>query len=77
MDLLSRHQYTELARKIEIQVHQVEIIARFISDNLNPFPGRAFWGDIRTGQSDTPPVFTQPDLTIPELQPSGENVQRI
>ena len=64
MDLLSRHQYADLARKIDIQVHQVEVIARFISDNLNPFPGRAFWGDIRTGQSDTPPVFTQPDAII-------------
>lgn len=64
MDLLSRHQYTELARKIDIQVHQVESIARFISDNLNPFPGRAFWGDIRTGQSDNPPVFTYPDAII-------------
>lgn len=72
MDLLSRHQYTELARKIEIQVHQVEIIARFISDNLNPFPGRAFWGDIRTGQSDTPPVFTQPDAIISQADNSPD-----
>jgi RNA polymerase sigma-54 factor len=72
MDLLSRHQYTELARKIEIQVHQVENIARFISDNLNPFPGRAFWGDIRTGQSDTPPVFTQPDAIISHVDDSPD-----
>jgi RNA polymerase sigma-54 factor len=72
MDLLSRHQYTDLARKIDIQVHLVEMIARFISDNLNPFPGRAFWGDIRTGQSDTPPVFTQPDAIITPVDESTD-----
>jgi RNA polymerase sigma-54 factor len=72
MDLLSRHQYAELARQINIQVHQVEEIARFISDNLNPFPGRAYWGDIRTGQSDTPPVFTQPDAIIAPVDGSPE-----
>jgi RNA polymerase sigma-54 factor len=72
MDLLSRHQYAELARQTNIQVHQVEEIARFISDNLNPFPGRAYWGDIRTGQSDTPPVFTQPDAIIAPVDGSPE-----
>ena len=72
MDLLSRHQYAELARQIDIQVHQVEEIARFISDNLNPFPGRAYWGDIRTGKSDTPPVFTQPDAIITPVDDSPE-----
>jgi RNA polymerase sigma-54 factor len=70
LNLLSRHQYSELARKINIQVHQVEVIARFISDNLNPFPGRAFWGDIRTGQSETPPVFSQPDAIISKVDDS-------
>lgn len=72
MDLLSRHQYAELARQINIQVHQVEEIARFISDNLNPFPGRAFWGDIRTGQSDVPPVFTQPDAIISKVDDTSD-----
>jgi RNA polymerase sigma-54 factor len=72
MDLLSRHQYVELARKINIKVHQVELVARFISDNLNPFPGRAFWGDIRTGHSDTPPVFTQPDAIITPVDESPD-----
>jgi RNA polymerase sigma-54 factor len=64
MDLLSRHQYTELARKIGISVHQVEEIARYVCDNLNPFPGRAFWGDIRFGYSESPNVYTHPDAII-------------
>ena len=72
MDLLGRHQYAELARQINIQVHQVEEIARFICDNLNPFPGRAYWGDIRSGQSDTPPVFIHPDAIITPVDDSPE-----
>lgn len=64
MSQLSRHQYPELARKMGIGVHQVELIAKFISDNLNPFPGRAYWGDIRDGQSESPPVYTYPDAII-------------
>lgn len=73
LDLLSRHQYVELARLIGIQVHHVEKIARFISDNLNPFPGRAFWGDIRSGFSDNPPVYTQPDAIITTIDNSPES----
>jgi RNA polymerase sigma-54 factor len=72
LDLLSRHQYAELGRKIDIPGHQVENIAQFITDNLNPFPGRAFWGDIRTGQSDTPPVFHQPDAIITPIDDSPD-----
>jgi RNA polymerase sigma-54 factor len=73
LDLLSRHQYSELARKIGIPVQQVEKIAQFISDNLNPFPGRAFWGDIRTGQSDSPPVYHQPDAIITPIDDSTDS----
>jgi len=73
LDLLSRHQYAELARKIEIPAQQVEAIAQFIIDNLNPFPGRAFWGDIRTGQSETPPVFNQPDAIITTMDDSHDS----
>jgi RNA polymerase sigma-54 factor len=72
LDLLSRHQYSELARKIDVPVREVEVIAQFITDNLNPFPGRAFWGDIRTGQSDTPPVYHQPDAIITQVDDSPE-----
>ena len=70
MSQLSRHQYPELARKLGIAVHQVQLIAKFISDNLNPFPGRAYWGDIRDGQSEAPPVYTYPDAII---SPVDEN----
>jgi RNA polymerase sigma-54 factor len=72
LNLLSHHQYSELARRINLPVRQVESINQFIIDNLNPFPGRAFWGDIRTGQSETPAVFHQPDAIITPVDESEE-----
>lgn len=64
MDLLSRHQYSELGRLINGSTHQVEQIARFIADNLNPFPARAFWGDIHQGRGQAPHVYSSPDVLI-------------
>lgn len=72
MELLSRHQYHELAKKIGVSVKEGKEIAHFISDNLNPFPARAYWGDVRSGQSDNPPVFTQPDAIIAPLNDSPD-----
>jgi RNA polymerase sigma-54 factor len=45
IELLSPHHLPELARHLNIPVIQAKEIVRFISDNLNPFPGRAHWGD--------------------------------
>ena len=64
MDLLSRHQYAELGRLINASTRQVEQIARFIADNLNPFPARAFWGDIHQGKGEAPQVYSSPDVLI-------------
>lgn len=64
MDLLSRHQYSELGRLLDLPTRQVEQIAHFISENLNPFPARAGWGDIRHGRGSTPPVYSSPDTII-------------
>jgi RNA polymerase sigma-54 factor len=64
MDLLSRHQYTELGHLIGATTRQVEQIAHFIADNLNPFPARAFWGDIHQGKGQAPGVYSSPDLII-------------
>lgn len=70
MDLLSRHQYVELGRRLGISTRQAQVIARFISDNLNPFPARAYWGDIRQGKGDAPGVYTCPDVVITAPEPS-------
>lgn len=44
--LLSPHHLPELAKQLDIPTQQARQIVRFISDNLNPFPARAHWGDM-------------------------------
>ncbi len=64
MSLLSRRQYVELARQLKAPLNKVQEAARFISENLNPFPGRSSWGE--SGQTSREPnrVYYQPDMII-------------
>ncbi len=64
LDLLSRRQYAEIAKNIGIGIQRVERIAEFISENLNPFPGRAHWGNVRNPSSQETTVYHQPDVII-------------
>ncbi len=47
MDKLSRHQLTELAHQLSAPTRKIQEAVRFISENLNPFPSRSHWGDVR------------------------------
>lgn len=67
MSYLSRHQYAELAKVLSVNSSEAEKLARFISSNLNPFPGRSHWGDIRQNTNDHPSVYSQPDIIIKQL----------
>lgn len=73
MSYLSRHQYAELAKSLKVHTSEAEQLARFISNNLNPFPGRSHWGDIRQNTNDHPPVYTQPDIIIKQLYQSADS----
>jgi RNA polymerase sigma-54 factor len=64
LDLLSRRQFAELGHRLKISSRQVQQIVTFISDNLNPYPARASWGDIRHGKGSVPDVYTLPDVII-------------
>lgn len=64
MELLSRRQYSELGRLIGIPVVQVKTIAEFVSNNLNPFPGRSHWGNARHHSSVSPSTYKRPDVII-------------
>jgi RNA polymerase sigma-54 factor len=60
-----------------IPTAQAREIARFISDNLNPFPGRAHWGDLASGrgsrvESEYRP-YTTPDVIISLLMQSEDS----
>ena len=64
MSLLSRRQYDELARLFNVPVHQVKAAARFISENLNPYPARSGWGEARSNRPKASDVYYQPDMII-------------
>jgi RNA polymerase sigma-54 factor len=73
MDLLSRHQYGDLARRLKISLLQTQKIARFISENLNPFPARSHWGDVRQGGESISKGYRNPDIIISFLNDRPNN----
>jgi RNA polymerase sigma-54 factor len=64
MSLLSRHQYGELARQLHAPLSRVQDTARFISENLNPYPARSAWGETRHSAQEPGRVYYQPDMII-------------
>lgn len=64
MDLLSRRQYSELAHKFGVNLRQIQPVIKFISNNLNPFPARSHWGDVRQSTSANIQVYHRPDIII-------------
>jgi RNA polymerase sigma-54 factor len=68
---LSTHSYKNLAKELNTSVEQAQEIADFIKRNLNPFPGRAFWGDHRQPAEPQTRAFHQPDIILKELSNSG------
>ena len=64
MGLLSRRQYAELARQFKAPLSKVQEAARFISENLNPYPARSSWGESRQTQSEKARVYYNPDMII-------------
>lgn len=66
MEALSRRAYGELARLLGISVEEARRLAQYIGEKLNPFPARAYWGDVRH----RPATFTlplRPDILISRL----------
>lgn len=64
MDLMSKRQNAEIAKKLNISVQRVEKIVEFISDNLNPFPARSHWGTVRNPSTADTNVYHRPDVLI-------------
>ena len=73
LDYLSHHQYAELARHLGISAQQIQLIANFITNNLNPFPARAHWGDVRSPHEEASDVYRRPDVLIYHLNDNPEN----
>ena len=72
LSLLSKRQFSEIAKKINITQQRVEKIATFIGENLNPFPARAHWGNVRNPSSPETNVYHQPDVIISFLNGNPE-----
>lgn len=67
IDLLSRRQFHELARLVGATTEQIKQVAKFISENLNPYPARTYWGDVRQPSSPQAQVYYKPDIIISQL----------
>ncbi len=72
MSLLSRRQYAELARLFKVSLSDVQAAARFIGENLNPYPARSAWGESRQSQPAPTRVYYQPDIIISQLPDNAE-----
>lgn len=72
LHLLSKHQHNELAKQLGVTKEDVKEAADFIGKNLNPYPGRAYWGDHRQENSN-PHAYQQPDIIINKLNESNGN----
>jgi RNA polymerase sigma-54 factor len=66
LDLLSRRAFLDLGHLLGVSITQAQEIARFIGENLNPFPARAHWGDSSGSVGDNP-VYHNPDVIISTL----------
>ena len=70
---LSQHHYAEIARALGTTAAKVQSAAVFISENLNPFPARAHWGDLQSPTSSGADVYHRPDNMIYHLNENPAN----
>jgi RNA polymerase sigma-54 factor len=65
IELLTPHHCPDLARVLRINTNQAKEIVQYISDNLNPFPARAHWGELGTANNQNHEgVYDHPDIII-------------
>lgn len=70
---LSQHHFAEIAKELSTTATNVQRIGDFISENLNPFPARAHWGDVHSPHTENGQVFHQPDILVYHLNENPEN----
>jgi RNA polymerase sigma-54 factor len=67
-DLLSKRHFAELGKLLKISTPRAREIARFIGENLNPYPARSHWGNIHQGREAPQDVYRFPDILISQLK---------
>lgn len=70
---LSHHHYAELSQKLGVKVKEIDEAVHFISENLNPFPGRSHWGDNRETAEISSLQYHRPDVMIYHLNENPNN----
>jgi RNA polymerase sigma-54 factor len=78
-DLLYRHKHAELAKLLGISTGDAKEISKFITFNLNPYPGRMYWGNgIQETENDTQ-TYHQPDVIVSQQKtnPDGPLVVEV
>jgi RNA polymerase sigma-54 factor len=66
-ELLYRRRYIELGRLLGVSTQRAREIARFIGENLNPYPARAHWGEAGSSSSSAETrrnTYYYPDVII-------------
>ncbi|MFN2303191.1 MAG: RNA polymerase sigma-54 factor [Anaerolineales bacterium] len=64
MEFLYRHQHSELARLLNLSQAEVQEVIHFIANNLNPYPARAYWGELNQSKPADNDVYYTPDIII-------------
>jgi RNA polymerase sigma-54 factor len=69
IELLSPHRLPDLAKYLNVPIVDAREIVRFISENLNPFPARAHWGDVSSSRPlhGDDKTFHFPDIIITRI----------
>ncbi len=70
---LSHQNFSDIGKQLGTTSAQIRTISSFITENLNPFPARAHWGDVRNPSPNAPDVFHQPDVLIYYLNENPKN----
>ncbi len=64
LDYLHPSRLGDLARQLGLRRREAQSLLRFIRQNLNPYPARAAWGDLRQGQAATLSAYLRPDIVF-------------
>ena len=70
---LSHRQFSELAHKFNVKLTIILQAVNFIKENLNPFPARSHWGDLRNPNEVQSDLYHRPDVMIYHLNEDPKN----
>jgi RNA polymerase sigma-54 factor len=72
-DLLEHANYREITKRLKIPSEDVKRAVSFIKGNLNPFPARAHWGNVRQPDSFDRKNYLFPDVLVDHLNNDSKN----